>query len=133
MIKLNLSTRQILDIRKLISHWHGKLSWHALTSKVDTELNIKISRQSLCKYRGIDADFKRKKESLRGHLPVNGNYNPGSSTLQILQGRVKNLEYELTLYKADYNKAQHILHTIIVNAKQIPGLDINLLFTPVDE
>ncbi|HAT6803315.1 TPA: hypothetical protein JAN03_14940 [Citrobacter freundii] len=133
MVKLNLSTTQILDIRKIITHWEGKLTWLILTSKIESELNIKISRQSLCKYQGINSDFKKKKESLRGFHPEINAEKQNVSTLLILQERIRKLETELELYKMDYNKAQQVLQTIIVNAKRIPGVDINLLFTPVDE
>ena len=66
MAKPLLDSSQQRKVEALIRCWNTNLTWEKLTKALVSDLNIKISRQSLSTYLGIKEEYKNKKAELRG-------------------------------------------------------------------
>lgn len=53
MAQKSLETDQQISIQALIRSWQGKLTWDLLVTKIDVELSISTTRQTLDKYINI--------------------------------------------------------------------------------
>ncbi|EJG1189524.1 hypothetical protein WOB70_18475 [Vibrio parahaemolyticus] len=134
MSKPALENEDITKVRKLIIHWQGKLTWQHLVVAIKSELGIDVTRQSLCKYEVIKQEYNRQKEQLRGVVPVDGNVTVAdATTIRGLNKKLAVAECERDMFKRDYEKAQQLLNRVIINAQNIPNLDLQLLFDPIDE
>lgn len=69
MVVPKISAQQQRKIEIMLAKWVGKLTWDALVAKVELELGIKTTRQTLCTYVGINTYYKNKKAELRGATP----------------------------------------------------------------
>ncbi len=61
MVVPKISAQQQRKIEIMLAKWVGKLTWDALVAKVELELGIKTTRQTLCTYVGINTYYKNKK------------------------------------------------------------------------
>lgn len=52
---------------------------------------------------------------------------------EVLTKKLAVAECERDMFKRDYEKAQQLLNRVIINAQNIPNLDLQLLFDPIDE
>ncbi|MBL4857371.1 MAG: hypothetical protein JKX89_10735, partial [Idiomarina sp.] len=55
-----------IEIETLITLWRGKLTWLSLTSKLNSEFGLEVSRQTLESYEGIYQAYKKQKALQRG-------------------------------------------------------------------
>lgn len=62
----SLSSQQIRKIEGLIQGWTTKLTWALLVQRIETDIDIKTSRQTLDTYVSIKAMFQDRKQALRG-------------------------------------------------------------------
>jgi len=62
----SLSSQQIRKIEGLIQGWTSKLTWELLVQRIETDLGIKTTRQTLHTYRSIKTMFIDRKQELRG-------------------------------------------------------------------
>ncbi|MQT81858.1 hypothetical protein [Pseudomonas helleri] len=69
MVEPKISAQAQRKIEIMLIKWAGKLTWDALVAKVELELAIKTTRQTLYTYMGISTSFKNKKAQLRGLSP----------------------------------------------------------------
>lgn len=111
------------SIERMIRLWEGKLTWSALVQRIEIELGIKVTRQTLEDYVGIYTAYKQKKEMLRC-----GDNKPdrmiSSSDLE-LADRVRRLEAELEIARKTINEQKRFLQRILQNAVEIPSLKGN--------
>lgn len=57
----SLDTNQQISIQALIRSWEGKLTWDLLVTKIESNLAINTTRQTLDKYLNIKNEYKEKK------------------------------------------------------------------------
>lgn len=62
----SLTTAQIRKIEVLIATWRTKLTWQLLVDRIQTDLDITTTRQTLNTYSSIKAAYDSKKQELRG-------------------------------------------------------------------
>lgn len=128
MANLSLNSKQQRQIETLICVWSTKLTWNLLTKAIETDLGIKISRQSLHTYTGIKNEFDKKKAELRGASP-DILMRITQSDIQLVD-RVNRLEKENGLLKEVVDRQLAMIKRILANANEIPNLDINVLVQP---
>lgn len=66
MAALSLSNTQITKIRVLIESWGSKFTWDLLVARIDSDLDIQTTRQTLNEYKSIKEAYLKKKSELRG-------------------------------------------------------------------
>jgi hypothetical protein len=64
-----ISAQQQRKIEIMLTKWIGKLTWEALVARVELELGVRTTRQTLCTYVGINLCYKNKKAQLRDATP----------------------------------------------------------------
>lgn len=62
----SLSSQQVRKIEGLIQGWTTKLTWDLLLQRIETDLGIKTTRQTLNTYMSIKTMFQDRKQALRG-------------------------------------------------------------------
>ncbi|WP_375277315.1 hypothetical protein [Pseudoalteromonas marina] len=62
----SLDTQQVRKIEKLIAGWSTKLTWTLLVKRIASDFDITTTRQTLNSYGSIKAQFKQRKQQLRG-------------------------------------------------------------------
>ena len=62
----SLSMEQVRKIERMIAAWSGKLTWALLVSRIQAELGIKTTRQTLNTYGSIKSAYDVSKQRLRG-------------------------------------------------------------------
>ena len=62
----SLSSQQLRKIEGLIQGWTTRLTWDLLVQRIETDLDINITRQTLDTYLSISIAFKNRKQALRG-------------------------------------------------------------------
>ena len=62
----SLSTSDVRNIEKVINGWSTKLTWDLLVARIETDLGIITTRQTLNTYTSIKTAFSNKKQKLRG-------------------------------------------------------------------
>ncbi|WP_202803584.1 hypothetical protein, partial [Pseudomonas avellanae] len=65
--KISAQVQRKIEI--MLTKWTGKLTWEALVTRVELEISIKTTRQTLCTYVGIATSYRNKKAQLRGASP----------------------------------------------------------------
>ncbi|MFT6926763.1 MAG: hypothetical protein ACJAZP_002383 [Psychromonas sp.] len=62
----SLSTAEMRRIETLINRWKTKLTWELLVNRIESDLGINTTRQTLVTYNSIKSSYDSKKQELRG-------------------------------------------------------------------
>lgn len=120
----SLTTEQQISIQALIRSWDGKLTWELLVTKIESNLGITTTRQTLDKYANIKCEFKQKKQLLRGK-PVSPENEQLINYLQKdvdLAERVIKLEAQLAVAHSEIGKLQAFIQRLSNIAKTNPSV-----------
>jgi hypothetical protein len=77
----SLSTTDVRNIEKMINAWSTKLTWDLLVARIESDLGIVTTRQTLNTYGSVKSAFSDQKGKLRG--------KPKDSLIKIAQSDVK--------------------------------------------
>ena len=116
----SLDTNQTRKIEKLISGWQSKLTWDLLVQRIESDLSIKTTRQTLNSYAGIKDVFTIKKQELRG--------KPTKELIKFIKSdieaheRIQRLENENTMLGRKLDKQLAFIQIIADTAKSNPQL-----------
>ena len=122
--KIKITDEIQFEIERMIRVWDGKLTWNALVQRIEIELGIKVTRQTLEDYKGIYTAYKHKKELLRSRDPKLER-TITASDLSLVE-RLKKREAELDIAYKTINEQKRFLHRILQNAAELPALKGNL-------
>lgn len=117
-----ITTIQQRKIEIMLVKWTGKLTWDALVKSVHLELGLKTTRQTLCTYAGISAEYKNKKAKQRGATPAV--YAQVTSTEVKLAQKIEHLKAEITVLKRNNAEQLRMIERMLSNASAIPNLDL---------
>lgn len=117
MASKTLTSKEIKEIKKLIVSFRSKLTWNNLVARINNELGITITRQTLDKYSEIKQTFQLKKDRLRKNVASAPN-----STVQQLYDKIERLEIEQNQLKQKLSKTQSFVRLIADEAKNTPLL-----------
>lgn len=120
-----ISAQQQRKIEVMLTKWSGKLTWGALVAKVDLELGLKTTRQTLCTYTGINACYKKRKAQLRGATPAL--YTKITASQVKLNEQIEHLKAEIEVLKRNNSEQLRMIERMFANAKSIPNLDLGAL------
>ncbi|KSK68398.1 hypothetical protein ACM7QE_04160 [Pseudomonas aeruginosa] len=109
----------------MLAKWVGKLTWDALVAKVELELGIKTTRQTLCTYVGINTYYKNKKAELRGATP--SLYTKITASELKLVEQIEHLKAEVAVLKRNNAEQLRMIERMLLNANAIPNLDLYAL------
>jgi hypothetical protein len=115
-------------IRALIRTWKTKFTWDLLVDAVLSELEIKISRQSLQGYKGIKDDYDCKKAEFRGVTPEIAKRVTMSDVDQL--EKIERLEAEVKIKNEIIEKQLVLIKVMLANASEIPNYDISNITKP---
>lgn len=110
----SLDTNEQISIQALIRSWEGKLTWDLLVAKIESNLTITTTRQTLDKYLNIKNEYKDKKRLLR-ELPVSSKDTERIYYLKKdidLADKVVQLEAELKVAKSEIGYLQAFVQKI---------------------
>ncbi|EHH1280152.1 hypothetical protein QUN95_000545 [Vibrio parahaemolyticus] len=124
MAQKSLETDQQISIQALIRSWQGKLTWDLLVTKIDVELSISTTRQTLDKYINIKQEYKEKKAVLRGKPVSESNTNLLSYLEKDIDKAEKiiQLENELALAREEIGYLQAFISKISNIAQSSPAV-----------
>ena len=125
MANPSLSTKEQRKIVALIRCWQSKLTWDLLVDRIDLELDIETTRQTLPKYISIKGAYKDKKLQLRGASPEVVKEVTKSEV--DLYSRVKRLEAEIEVLEKQKDEQLRYIERILANASEIPNIDLRAL------
>lgn len=128
MADLALSSKQQRQIETLIRCWSTKFTWGLLTKAIKTDLGVKISRQSLCTYKGIKNEYDTAKSRLSGASPE-VMHKITQSDVKLAE-RVEKLEVENTLLQEKLDHQLAFIDTLLSNANDIPNINLKALIKP---
>ena len=117
-----ISSSMQKKIEKLIHKWEGKLTWELLTKRVELELGLNTTRQTLCTYTGIDTAFKNKKSVLRGATPAL--YKKMTASEVDLLKRIEAKEQEIKLLNHKNNEQLRMIERMLANASELPNINL---------
>lgn len=126
-----ISAKQQRKIEVMLTKWSGKLTWDALVTRVNLELGMEITRQTLCTYEGINACYKKRKAQLRGATPAI--YTKITASEVNLIERIERLEAEIEVLNRNNSEQLRMIERMLANAKSIPNLDLRALIQPRPE
>ncbi|QFI38140.1 hypothetical protein FR932_09935 [Moritella marina ATCC 15381] len=122
-----LGTNKQISIQTLIRSWEGRLTWDLLVTKINVELGISITRQTLDQYSNIKNEFKEKKRLLRGKPVVQSNIKLLSylqSDIDMAQ-KIIQLENKLAVIEDEVGYLQAFINKISNIAQSNPiAMDI---------
>ncbi|HCH0839029.1 TPA: hypothetical protein NKO78_002517 [Vibrio parahaemolyticus] len=110
----SLDTNQQISIQALIRSWEGKLTWDLLVTKIESNLAINTTRQTLDKYLNIKNEYKEKKRLLKGK-PISTADTELVSYLEMdidLAEKVIQLEAELKVAKDEVGYLQAFIQKL---------------------
>jgi len=125
MVTPKISAFQQRKIEVMLTKWSGKLTWEALVARIDIELGVKTTRQTLCTYTGINACYKTRKAQLRGATPAV--YSKITASQVKLIERIEHLEAEIEVLNRNNSEQLRMIERMLANAKSIPNLDLRAL------
>lgn len=120
-----IAAQQQRAIEVILTKWSGKLTWEALVAKVNLELGLKTTRQTLCTYTGINTCYKKRKAQLRGATPAI--YAKITASEVKLIERIEHLEAEIKVLTRNNSEQLRMIERMLANAKSIPNLDLGAL------
>ena len=122
--KPKINSDMQFKIERIIWLWEGKLTWDSLVKKIQIDLSLDISRQTLQDYVGIYTAYKRKKDQ------------PSDNSKEYRQiskkddneatEKIAKLKIEIKLQAKIINEQKRFLQRILQNASEIPALKGNL-------
>lgn len=116
----SLSTQQIRKIETLIRVWQSKLTWHHLVDRIEIELNIKTTRQTLNTYNSIKRAYDIKKQEFRGK-PTPEFIKFTKSDLEAYR-RITNLEAENKILQQQVSSQLAFIRQIAIQSSNNPLL-----------
>lgn len=122
MFTPKISAQQQRQIEVMLTKWTGKLTWEALVGRVELQLGLKTTRQTLCSYVGIAACYKNRKAHLRGATPAL--YTKITASQVKLVERIEYLIAENEILKRNNAEQLRMIERILANARSIPNLDL---------
>lgn len=122
MFSPKISAQQQRQIEVMLTKWTGKLTWEALVARVELQLGLKITRQTLCSYAGIAACYKNRKAHLRGATPAL--YTKMTASQVQLVERIDQLTAENAVLKRNNSEQLRMIERILANARCIPNVDL---------
>ncbi|MCF5725684.1 hypothetical protein [Pseudomonas syringae] len=125
MVEPKISAQAQRKIEILLTKWKGKLTWDALVTRVELELAIKTTRQTLCTYVGIATSYKNKKAQLRGASP--SLYTKITASDIKLVEQMENLRAEVEVLRKNNAEQLRMIERMLLNASTIPNLDLHAL------
>lgn len=125
MVEPKISVQAQRKIEIMLTKWVGKLTWDALVTRVELELAIKTTRQTLCTYVGIATSYKNKKAQLRGASP--SLYTKITASDVKLVGQIENLRAEVEVLRKNNAEQLRMIERMLLNASAIPNLDLHAL------
>ncbi|CAI8900648.1 Coil containing protein [Pseudomonas sp. IT-P74] len=125
MVEPKISALAQRKIEIMLIKWKGKLTWDALVTKVELELAIKTTRQTLCTYVGISTSYKNKKAQLRGVSP--SLYTKITASDVKLDKQIEHLKAEVEVLKKNNAEQLRMIERMLLNANDIPNLDLYAL------
>ncbi|MEM7357936.1 MAG: hypothetical protein AAF431_02425 [Pseudomonadota bacterium] len=132
--KAGLSNALIGQICMLITSWEGKLTWSLLVLKIEEELNLRVTRQTLNNYFSIKNTFQVRKAQIRNQdysIRDQIGINIGSDEAALLK-RIEAQQRQIEALEAKLAKQLDQLKTFIFNVRNIPGVDISTLLIRKD-
>jgi hypothetical protein len=124
-VEPKISAQAQRKIEIMLIKWTGKLTWDALATKVELELAIKTTRQTLCTYVGISTSYKNKKAQLRGVSP--SLYTKITASDVKLDKQIEHLKAEVEVLKKNNAEQLRMIERMLLNANDIPNLDLYAL------
>lgn len=121
--KISAQAQRKIEI--MLTKWKGKLTWGALVTKLELELAIKTTRQTLCTYVGISTSYKNKKAQLRGVSP--SLYTKITASDVKLNEQIEHLKAEVEVLKKNNAEQLRMIERMLLNANDIPNLDLYAL------
>jgi hypothetical protein len=109
-----------IEIESLLTLWRGKLTWELLTEKLNSELGLKVSRQTLKSYESIYQAFTRQKALQRG-FSYDVERKISSEDIGLV-ARIEKLEAELAIKTRIINEQKRFLQRIMQNATEISSM-----------
>lgn len=131
MASPKITPQQQRKIEVILESWKGKLTWHALVTKVELDLGIRTTRQTLYSYTSIKLAYKERKALLRGATP--SLYMEISSTDVELLDQIENLKAEISVLRRNNAEQLRMIERILSNANDIPNIDLYKLVQPRTE
>lgn len=125
MVEPKISAQAQRKIEVMLTKWTGKLTWDALVTRVELELALKTTRQTLCTYVGIATSYKNKKAQLRGASP--SLYTKITASDIKLVEQVENLRAEVEVLRKNNAEQLRMIERMLLNASTIPNLDLHAL------
>lgn len=125
MVVPKISVQQQRKIEMILIKWTGKLTWDALVARIELELSIKITRQTLCTYVGINTSYKNRKAQLRGATPCL--YTKITASEIKLVEQVEHLRAEIVVLNKNNSEQLRMIERMLSNANAIPNLDLRAL------
>lgn len=125
MFTPKISAQQQRRIEVMLTRWTGKLTWEALVARVELELGLKTTRQTLCSYAGIAACYKTCKAQLRGATPAL--YTKITASDVKLIERIEGLEAEIKVLTRNNDEQLRMIERMLANARAMPNVDLQEL------
>lgn len=125
MVAPKITAQEQRKIEVILTKWTGKLTWSALVKKVELELGIKTTRQTLCTYIGVSASYKNRKAQLRGASP--SVYTKITASDVRLVEQIEHLKAEVEVLKRNNAEQLRMIERMLLNANVIPNLDLYAL------
>lgn len=122
MFTPKISALQQRQIEVMLTKWNGKLTWEALVERVELQLGLKTTRQTLCSYAGIAACYKNRKAHLRGATPAL--YTKMTASDVELLERIGRLEAEIEILERNNAEQLRMIERMLANARSIPNLNL---------
>ncbi|MFT4924085.1 MAG: hypothetical protein ACI8WB_000163 [Phenylobacterium sp.] len=131
--KKGLSNKQIGDICTIIIAWpNEKLTWQRLTSAIEQQLSISVTRQCLSSYFAIAKEYQLQKEALRSGTHTQNRLPTIAVSEQKLMEKIERLEKEKSFLQRQCNLQLEKIKCMIHNAQRHnPRIDIRELMLPL--
>jgi hypothetical protein len=125
VVEPKISAQAQRKIEIMLTKWTRKLTWEALVTRVELELSIKTTRQTLCTYVGIATSYKNKKAQLRGASP--SLYTKITASDVKLVEQIEYLKAEVEVLKKNNAEQLRMIERMLLNAETFPNVDLYAL------
>jgi len=128
---ISLTRDEQHKIRALIRTWKTRFTWDLLVDAALSELEIKISRQSLSSptsYKAINDDYHAKKTELRGVTPEIVKKITMSDV--DLTKKIAQLSALAKIKDEQIEKQMALIKRMLANAQEIPNYDLPNIMKP---
>jgi hypothetical protein len=116
----SLSSQQVRKIEGLIQGWTTKLTWALLVKRIETDLGINTTRQTLNTYMSIKTIFQDRKQALRGN-PTEALIKFTKQDLEMAE-QIKRLDAENAILTGRVERQQAFISEIVTMAKMNPAV-----------